>query len=447
MAFHSRRWSRVASAVAFSTIAIVGATACFALLQEKRSTSQPMNTYADLSNTKTLPYQQLSNVYSSGLEAGNRLVPSSAVNVARTVRYSIPIEQQTLVSFLASKEVGTEKKTEARKQLTRLVEQELDSRFASQEAELSLLEKRIADAKTKLAQRTNRKKEIVERRIAELLREPDDLAWNADGNLKNLNDLLPPSYPNANNPNYPLNAMGQNLYPSSLPSLPSVSPVITAPSPNVDMPETKAPVQTREWSDPLGSLPLLPPQLSIENENNESPNIGLTSQAVPSDTKEFPLNTKSDIADLLDEANAIEAEFAELEGLTNESKVGYVQQLGIRKQIRKLELGLESKTTKAEKDLTLNRLSFELASKEMELAEKEFNTARELYNTGAMSSSEISARKIEMERAKHKVETLRREIEFDSDVLKKAPDRIQELRKKLDEVLQVPKPASQPVTY
>lgn len=445
MAFHSRRWSRVASAVAFSTIAIVGATACFALLQEKRSTNQLVNTYADLSNTKTLPYQQLSSVYSSGLEAGNRLVPSSAVNVARTVRYSIPIEQQTLVSFLASKEVGTEKKTEARKQLTRMVEQELDSRFASQEAELSLLEKRIADAKTKLAQRNHRKKEIVERRIAELLSEPDDLAWNADGNLKTLNDSLPPSYPNANNANYPLNAIAPNPYPSSFFS--SGPPVNTAPLPNVDVPESKAPVQIPEWSDPLGSLPLLAPPSSIDNENIELPNIGLASKAAPVETKDLPLDAKNGIASLLDEANAIEAEFAELEGLTNEGKVGHVQQLGIRKRIRKLELGLESKTTKAEKDLSLNRLSFELASKELELSEQECNRARELYNKGQASSSEIDVRKIEMERAKHKVETLRREIEFDSDVLKKAPDRIQELRKKLDEVLQGPKPASQPVTY
>ena len=121
--------------------------------------------------------------------------------------------------------------------------------------------------------------------------------------------------------------------------------------------------------------------------------------------------------------------------------------MGIRKRIRKLELGLVAERKKGERDLSLNRLSFELASKELELAEKELNTAQELYNTGAMSNSEINARKIELERAKHKVATLAREIEFDSDVLKEAPDRIQELQKKLEAVLPAPKPASQPVTY
>ena len=449
MAFHSRRWSRVASSMAFAAIAIVGATACYAWLQEKRSTNQLMNTYPNYSGATTLPYPQSTRVYSPGQEVGSNLIPSGAVSVARTVRYSIPIEQQTLVSFLASKDVGTEKKTEARKQLTRMVEQELDSRFASQEAELSLLEKRIADAKTKLAQRTNRKKEIVERRIAELLSEPDDLAWNADGNLKTLNDSLPPSYPNANNVNYPLNAIGPNLFPSSLPSSPSLSPVNTVPLLNADTPEMTAPTQIPEWVVPSSSLPPSATQSLTENENRESPNSPnnvLTIKAAPSGTHD-PVDAKNDIAGLLDEANAIEAELAELDGLTNEGKVEQVQQMGIRKRIRKLELGLVAERKKGERDLSLNRLSFELASKELELAEKELNTAQELYNTGAMSNSEINARKIELERAKHKVATLAREIEFDSDVLKEAPDRIQELQKKLEAVLPAPKPASQPVTY
>jgi len=384
-----KRWSRATVAVVFSVMTILGATACYAWIQQERATNEARRAYAVAQNYTAQPYGSGLSLQNAPAQANYSLTPnaSSSVSFAKVVHNSLPLEQHTLVKLIRStpKEGNTEKKTEARDQLMRLVEQELVGRLLSQEAELRLLEKRITEAKEKLAQRVARKNEIVERRMAELLAEPDDLAWNADINV-----------PNANTPQLsPL--LSLPIQPSSLQPSSSLPPLLSAPQ-------------------------------------NANPAVG----PAASPGNGTPLNAT---ATLLEEAIDLESEFEELDGFSPEGKIEAVQRLAFRKRIRKLELGLEAAMKRTEIDCRLLSSSLDLARKEYDFSEQEFVNTNELYMKGAASNSQFKTHELKLEQLKQKVTNLEQELEVKSDGEKSVSERIQTLRKKMDDILEVQKPA------
>ncbi len=418
-----KRWSRATVAVVFSVMTILGATACYAWIQQERATNEARRAYAVAQN-----YTAQSN--GSGLSLqnapaqANNLFPNTPISIARTVRYSLPMEQHRLVSLIRSnpKEGNTEKKTEARNQLMRLVEQELVGRSVSQEAELHLLEKRITEAKEKLAQRVARKNEIVERRMAELLSEPDDLAWNADINVPNAND--PQLSPLLSLPAQP----SSSLQPSNAP------PPIQSEQQNAN--PAVGPAASPGSGTPLNfSVPMFnPPSETIPPASATEPNL-------PSEEPAPAAKTPNNFASLMEEAIDLESEFEELDDLTPEAKVEAVQRLTLRKRIRKLELGLNAAVKRSESDVRLLSSSREIAMKELAYSEQECLKAKELYNKGALASSEVMAKELDLERAKHKVMMLERDIGAKLYDEKSVLDSIDTLHKKTDAILRDPKPA------
>ena len=388
------------------------------------------------------PYGSGLYVQNAPAQANYSLTPnaSRSVSFAKVVHNSLPLEQHTLVSLIRStpKEGNSEKKTEARNQLMRLVEQELDSRFASQAAELSLLEKRVAEAKEKLAQRMKRKEEIMERRVAELLSEPDDLAWNADINVPNANTpqlsslLSLPVQPSSS-----LQPTSSSLQPNSLQPNNSLPPFQSAP-------QNANPVAGPVASPGSGT----PSNFSFPMSNTPSEPIPSAGTPEPKFTSEEPApaaKTPNNFESLTEEAIDLESEFEELDGLTPERKIEEVHRLTLRKRLRRLELDLEAAIKKTESAERLKTRDFDMAGNELNRAKLKLTTFVPLRGV-SISELEYKQQETEVEIAEHKVAKLQQERSDLKDEVKEASERVQRLRKKMDDILKVQKPAPE-VTY
>ena len=449
-----KRWSRATIAVVFSVMTILGATACFAWIQQERATNEAMRAYAAVApNYTAQPYGSGLSVQNAPAQANYSLTPnaSRSVSFAKVVHNSLPLEQHTLVSLIRStpKEGNAEKKTEARNQLMRLVEQELDSRFASQAAELSLLEKRVTEAKEKLAQRMKRKEEIMERRVAELLSEPDDLAWNADINVPNANDPLPsPLLSLPVQPSSSLQPTSSSLQPSSslLPN--SLQPNSLQPN-NSLPPFQSAPQNANPVAGPVASPGSgTPLNFSFPMSNTPSEPIPSAGTPEPKFTSEEPApaaKTPNNFASLTEEAIDLESEFEELDGLTPERKIEEVHRLTLRKRLRRLELDLEAAIKKTESAERLKTHDFDMAGNELNRAKLKLTTFVPLRGV-SISELEYKQQETEVEIAEHKVAKLQQERSDLKDEVKEASERVQRLRKKMDDILKVQKPAPE-VTY
>ena len=442
-----KRWSRATIAVVFSVMTILGATACFAWIQQERATNEAMRAYAVAPNYTAQPYGSGLSVQNAPAQANYSLTPnaSRSVSFAKVVHNSLPLEQHTLVSLIRStpKEGSSEKKTEARNQLMRLVEQELDSRFASQAAELSLLEKRVAEAKEKLAQRMKRKEEIMERRVAELLSEPDDLAWNADINVPNANTpQLSPLLSLPVQPSSSLQPTSSSLQPNSLQPN-SLQPNNSLP-PFQSAPQNANPVAGPVASPGSGT----PLNFSFPMSNTPSEPIPSAGTPEPKFTSEEPApaaKTPNNFASLTEEAIDLESEFEELDGLTPEAKIEEVHRLTLRKRLRRLELDLEAAIKKTESAERLKTRDFDMAGNELNRAKLKLTTFVPLRGV-SISELEYKQQETEVEIAEHKVAKLQQELSDLEDEVKEASERVQRLRKKMDDILKVQKPAPE-VTY
>ncbi len=108
----------------------------------------------------------------TGLTLANQISPQdSAENSAMA-------EINQLRNQLRS--AGDDEKKAVRKSLTVAVGKLFDLRHAAQAKQVEKLEAELAEAKELHKKRGERKEEIVERRIAELLQSADDLAWNRE---------------------------------------------------------------------------------------------------------------------------------------------------------------------------------------------------------------------------------------------------------------------------
>ncbi len=448
-----KRWSRATIAVVFSVMTILGATACFAWIQQERATNEAMRAYAVAPNYTAQPYGSGLYVQNASAQANYSLTPnaSRSVSFAKVVHNSLPLEQHTLVSLIRStpKEGNSEKKTEARNQLMRLVEQELDGRFASQAAELSLLEKRVTEAKEKLAQRMKRKEEIMERRVAELLSEPDDLAWNADINVPNANTpQLSPLLSLPVQPSSSLQPTSSSLQPSSslLPN--SLQPNSLQPN-NSLPPFQSAPQNANPVAGPVASPGSgTPLNFSFPMSNTPSEPIPSAGTPEPKFTSEEPApaaKTPNNFASLTEEAIDLESEFEELDGLTPERKIEEVHRLTLRKRLRRLELDLEAAIKKTESAERLKTRDFDMAGNELNRAKLKLTTFVPLRGV-SISELEYKQQETEVEIAEHKVAKLQQERSDLKDEVKEASERVQRLREKMDDILKVQKPAPE-VTY
>lgn len=87
-------------------------------------------------------------------------------------------EIQQLVIKL--RQASGEKKSELRKSLNEAVSKQFELRHSAQAKQVEKLEAELAEAKELHKKRGERKAEIIERRLAELLESADDLAWNRE---------------------------------------------------------------------------------------------------------------------------------------------------------------------------------------------------------------------------------------------------------------------------
>ncbi len=87
-------------------------------------------------------------------------------------------EIQQLVIKL--RQASGERKSELRKSLNEAVSKQFELRHSAQAKQVEKLEAELAEAKELHKKRGERKAEIIERRLAELLESADDLAWNRE---------------------------------------------------------------------------------------------------------------------------------------------------------------------------------------------------------------------------------------------------------------------------
>ena len=458
-------WSRVAvSVVAIGIIVVVTAFSAWLngfWLQERKATKQQLNANAVQKRVSMdSPYQLPQNSLADQ-------TPGRSVSMATTVRYTLPIEQQRLVAFLRSqpKEGNAEKKADARSKLIHMVEVELADRFANQAAELEQLEKRVVDAKSKLAQRHSRKREIIDRRISELLNEPDELAWNANTDVNQTKDLSVPNSAFINNSGFYNTApvAGSNSGPGNYPQyMGNVLPYNSSPSPNY--------LPSNGWNPPVnsnsqnGAIPILGGSERIESSNAPAASIPPTASissptfgeanlqvadsfpttSVPNlESKNVKARFGNELESLSNEAIEVESDLEELEGLTASGKAETIQRLALRKRIKQLELRLDEASKDIKRQQQSHQSALELAKKELNYFEGALKDAKRLLSEGAISKSEVEAKMLDMERAKFKVESLRDEQVAPLERLSSISDRVNLIRKKLDESLQ---PKALPVT-
>ena len=427
-----KRWSRVAVGVVAICI-IAGVTACSAWLQgvwlqERKATKQQLNANAVPKRVSMdSNYQPQQNSLAVPIQG-------KSVNMATTIRYTLPIEQQRLVSFLRSqsKEANLEKKAEARSQLTQLVEAELAKRFANQAAELEQLEKRVVEAKSKLAQRHSRKQEIIDRRISELLNEPDELAWNANTDVNETKDLSVPGGPDFSSPI-------SDVLPNN-----GSNPLFTwKPQYGNERYSDRYPdsynLLTIGSSEPFE--PSIPPTASASSPKSGEANLqvadSVASTSVPNlESKNVKARFGNELESLSNEAIEVESDLEELEGLTASGKAEAIQRLALRKRIKQLELRLDEASKDIKRQQQSHRSGLELAKKELDASKGQLETAKGLQSYNAISKSDVEALMLDTERAKFKVESLEDELVSPMEKLSSISDRVNLIRKKLDESIQ-----------
>ena len=164
--------------------------------------------------------------------------------------YANPIQPQDPAEISSTNEINQlrnqlrsasgDQKKELRRSLSEAVGKLFDLRHAAQAKQVTKLETELAEAKELLKKRGERKDEIVERRISDLLQSTDDLAWNREiiGNPNAApNYAAPNRYPPQ--PNQPYNTY---LFP--LGSDPDGSAPNFAPQPNYyPVPQSSLPPQ------------------------------------------------------------------------------------------------------------------------------------------------------------------------------------------------------------
>ena len=166
---------------------------------------------------------------------------------------------------------------------------------------------------------------------------------------------------------------------------------------------------------------------SLLSDSSSFPNRALTF---------FDSRFGNELESLSSDAIEVESDLEELEGLTASGKAEAIQRLALRKRIKQLELRLDEASKDIKRQQQSHLSALELAKKELNFFEGELKDAKRLLSEGAISKSEVEAKMLDMERAKFKVESLRDEQVAPMERLSSISDRLNLIRKKLDESLQ-----------
>ena len=237
-----------------------------------------------MATTLTAPIAPMNQIYAQApagyARAGFPNSPSPNVtyatpaNVSRT--YTSPTERaaaEDIVQLVNKlRQANGEKKSELRKSLNEAVSKQFELRHAAQAKQVEKLEAELAEAKELHKKRGERKDEITERRIAELLESADDLAWNRElvaqprapsnyslpnGNAQPyFHEMVPPSGPNQPYPYGP----PTRYYPNSTPLYP--------------VPQSSTPSQFNPLNAPDAGQPSLlqsTPSVSLTYSNSNQP--------------------------------------------------------------------------------------------------------------------------------------------------------------------------------
>ncbi len=179
--------------IGFTTFAVIEARAKAEQARRFAAQAQPVIVGQRFANQQIAPAV----TYTQGTQTQNPFAtrPKYQNRQPSAVYYTQPAQPQHAhpqdpAEQTAAKEINqlrnelqsatSDEKKELRKSLTEAVAKLFDLRHAAQSKQVEKLESELAEAKELHKKRGERKDEIVERRIAELLQSADDLAWNRE---------------------------------------------------------------------------------------------------------------------------------------------------------------------------------------------------------------------------------------------------------------------------
>jgi hypothetical protein len=192
----------------------------------------------------TAPQYTFQNLPATGLNYANQAQPVDPAEISATNEINQLRNQLRSAS-------GDQKKA-VHKSLTEAVGKLFDLRHAAQAKQVERLESELAEAKELHKKRGERKDEIVERRMAELLQSADDLAWNREiAGAPNANYAAPYGYAPTNVP--------YNSYTVPLRNDPYIVPVPQPVNPSL-IPQSSTPPQfiplSARGKDPAAAIPV-----------------------------------------------------------------------------------------------------------------------------------------------------------------------------------------------
>ena len=293
--------------------------------------------------------------------------------------YGVPLLQDSQTKLIESIQAlpsDSIERAQLQKTLLRLVETELKQRFEKQEAELKQIEKRLEDAKAKLNQRKDKRSEIVERRVFDLLQKRDELDWASATENQNIEVL-------------------------------STSPKAT-----------QSVSQAKSQSEGLNRL---------------SDSVTATEQraAILKNTNsngELAAKVLENIFDALKLQAMLEEEFS---GLTDEKKREKAVVKTVESRMKLLELKFDLMQKIKEPSYSLFEAELSVRESSYLLAQKEFEISSQLVKVGAESTKENNRKKAAMDVEQVRLSQTEKEFQYYKDQLDSLRERVRVVRKKL----------------
>ncbi len=293
-----------------------------------------------------------------------------------------------------------------------LVETELKQRFEKQEAELKQIEQRLKEAKSKLNQRKDKRFEIVERRVFDLLQKHDDLDWASSTASQN-NAIVAPELQAPNRQRTDTSILGVQGDPLE---------VLNRVEAQLVRNETPLNNSTIKATDAL---------LTQTADTDPAASIGKESRFVTSAESGQIIAAMNEALEL--EATLDTGLVDDFSSLSDHEKKVKANELSLPKRIRLLELKLE--VLEANKQTIVSRLGFQvsLAQSKHEVARQELELSNQLVKSRAEGIIENRKKELEMRVAATRLTESTLESESYKRQMDDLAKRIQIVRKKYDE--------------
>jgi hypothetical protein len=342
------------------------------------------------------------------------VIAITIVSIASGAAYGMPWLQDSQARLIESMHALSSDSNEYAKLLETLhssVETELMQRFKKQEAELKQIEQRLKEAKSKLNQRKDKRFEIVERRVFDLLQKRDELDWASSTTNQNNAIVIPEGQA-------PIQQRTDtNIIDAQGDPFAWLSRVETQLVPNGTQPNNSTIKATDDVSTQTA-------------DTNPSASLGKESRFVTS-------AEASQITSAMNEALELEATidtelgeaFANLSDFEKKVEVNF---LSLPRRIRLLELKLEA--LEANKQTITSRLGLQvsLAESKQEVAKQELEISNELVKAHAEGPMEGRKKELELRVAKTLVTESILEAESYKSKMDDLAKRIKNVRKKYD---------------